>query len=208
MADILYKAAVEYEKLLDKGYNIVLGRKCKTFQIQLRFSRDSFFHLIGLQHLRDITFPSKNKERIYKNILDKKITNEMLQKSIFYDSYFIEERILYLEKLEEMLDSSKVLFQINHMEYIQYTTIRANYLCEYQLTENEIGILYFFIVKESHGKVKNEYRGCSFFKKHETDYKRGTSETKLLLNIKLLDIGKESKTEMELYRHPHYMESS
>ena len=164
MADILYEAAVKYQCLLKKGYNIVLGRRGKTFYIQLRFSMDSFFHFIGLQHLKDITFPSKNKERIYKDILDKKVTYEMIKKSVFYDEYFVEERIIYMDRLEEMLDSSKLLFQINHTEYIKYTTIRADFLCEYKLPENAESSLYFFITRESKSKFENEYKGCSFLK--------------------------------------------
>ncbi|MCM1057128.1 MAG: PBECR4 domain-containing protein [Firmicutes bacterium] len=67
--NMLYDAAVKYGKLLTKGYHIILGRKGKEYHIQLRFPYDSFFHLVGLQHLTDLTYPSKNKERIYKEII-------------------------------------------------------------------------------------------------------------------------------------------
>lgn len=56
----LYVAAIEYGKLLTVGYHIVLGRKGKEYHVQLRFPHDSFFHLIGLQHLTDLTYPSTN----------------------------------------------------------------------------------------------------------------------------------------------------
>lgn len=52
--------------LLLSGEN---GRKGKSYEIMLHFPPECFFHLSGLQHLTDITFPSKNKERIYKEIL-------------------------------------------------------------------------------------------------------------------------------------------
>lgn len=90
MADILYNAAVKYQDLLNKEYDIVLGRKQKLYKIQLRFTMDSFFHLTGLHHLTDITYSSTNKERIYKDILSGKLTNDTIRKSVFYNKYFLE----------------------------------------------------------------------------------------------------------------------
>ena len=49
MSDILYDAAFKYETMIGKGYHIVVGRKCKEYPIQLRFTQDAFFHLVGLQ---------------------------------------------------------------------------------------------------------------------------------------------------------------
>ena len=184
MEDILYSAAIEYEKLLDKGYYILLGRKNKKYILNLRFKRADFFHLAGLQHLTDITFSTKNKERIFKEILSKRISNEVLKKSVFYEKFCIEERIVNLKRLEEMLDSSQFLFLINHKEYLKYTKIYADYLCEYFLPENQNECLYFFTVKVLSTTVLNEVAGCSFFKKHDVDYTKGAAETKLLLNQK------------------------
>ena len=206
MEDILYTAALEYEKLLAKGYHILLGRKCKIYILNLRFKKADFFHLAGLQHLTDITFSSKNKERIFKNILSRKISNEMLKKSVFYEKFCIEERIANLKRLEEMLDSNQFMFLINHKEYLKYTKIYADYLCEYFLPENQKECLYFFTVKVLNPVILNEVAGCSFFKKHEIDYTKGTSETKLLLNQKLLNYGTSQEKCIELYRHPKYKE--
>ena len=202
--DILYNSAIKYKNMLNKEYNIVVGRKCKEYKIYLRFTKDTYFHLAGLQHLTDLTFPSKNKERIYKEILQKNITIETLKKSVFYDEYYIEERITNLEKLEEMLDSCQFVFLINHNEYIKYTRIYADYLCEHILSENEKGKLYFFVVKMRNPSIEDECRGCSFFKKHEKDYRKGTSGTKLLLNQKYIDRDKETEQKIELFRHPNY----
>ena len=90
MEDILKKAAINYGEMLNKEYHIVLGRKCKTYKLNIKFTKDSFFHLIGLQHLTDITFTSHNKERIYKDILAGRINNSLIEKSIFYERYFIK----------------------------------------------------------------------------------------------------------------------
>lgn len=204
MNDILYDSAIKYKNMLNKEYIIVLGRKCKEYILHLRFTMDTYFHLAGLQHLTDITFPSKNKERIYKEILSGNINIETLKKSIFYGEYYIEERITNLEKIEEMLDDCQFVFLINHNEYIKYTRIYADYLCEHILTEGEKGILYFFVVKMRNSLLENECRGCSFFKKHEKDYRKGTSGTKLLLNQKYIDRGKGTEQKIELFRHPKY----
>lgn len=207
MGDLLYDAAIQYKSLLNKGYDIVLGRKSKTYLVKIRFSQDSFYHLAGLQHLTDITYTSKNKERIYKDILARKITYETISKSVFYEEYFVEERITYLKRLEEMLDSCQFMFLINHKEYIKFTRIYADYLCKYVLPEDKQVILYFFTVKVKSSRIKNEFKGCSFFKKHDIDYTRGASETKLLLNKKLFDIRSDSALGIELFRHPKYVET-
>lgn len=206
MEDILYSAALEFEKLLNKGYHILLGRKCKIYILNLRFKRADFFHLAGLQHLTDITFSTTNKERIYKEILKRKISNEMLKKSVFYGKLCIEERIVNLKRLEEMLDGNQFMFLINHKEYLKYTKIYADYLCEYFLPENQKECIYFFMVKVLKPVILNEVAGCSFFKKHSIDYTIGASETKLLLNQKILNCGTSQETYIELYKHPNYKE--
>ena len=43
MSDILYDAAKNYSSLLDKGYHIVLGRKGRIYEINLRFDMEDFF---------------------------------------------------------------------------------------------------------------------------------------------------------------------
>lgn len=205
MQDILYEAALKYEGMLNKGYSITLGRKGKTYNIELRFNKSDFFHLVGLQHLTDITFSSKNKERVYKDILKGKVTENQIKKSIFYEKYYIFERIIYLKRLEEMLDSNKCVFLINQKEYIKYTKIIANYLCEYHLPETQNESLYLFSIKSNNPKLKNECLGCSFFKKHSIDYTKGTSETKLLLNTKITNIGNVNEKRVELFRRPNYV---
>ena len=71
MSDILYDAAMEYKKLERTVYRIIVGRKGYSYPIMLHFPPESFFHLAGLQHLTDLTYPSTNKERIYKEISKK-----------------------------------------------------------------------------------------------------------------------------------------
>jgi hypothetical protein len=100
-----------------------------------------------------------------------------------------------------MLDSSRMLFYINNKEYMKYTRIVADYLCEYA---DETGTFYFFMIKTKYPKVDLEYGGCSFFKKDNTDFRIGTAETKILLNEKISKIGTDNEIITELYKNPNY----
>lgn len=201
MADILYDAAIRYKQLENTIYKIVVGRKGKAYTIQLHFPPESFFHLAGLQHLTDITFPSKNKERIYKEILKHNLTLQDIQKSIFFDDYYIEERLNDFMFLEQLLDSNSVTYLINNKRYIQYTKIKSDYLCERNINSD---IIYLFIVQErKNPKFENECKGCSLFTKHDINYTYGTSKTTTLL------IEKEvQNVTYQIFKNPVYKESA
>lgn len=203
MEDILYDAAFEYNKLKDTAYEIILGRKNVSYRLLLCFPPEAFYHLAGLQHLKDITFPSTNKERIFKEILKKKITYKTIQKSIFLDEYYIQERVANLPLLEKILDSNSVTYLINKKEYMKYTTIKADYLFEYKDSDVDIFYLFSVLVRNS-SHFKDECKGCSFFKKHETDYTRGTSKTVILMINKILNYKKENETIEIRYENPAY----
>lgn len=113
----------------------------------------------------------------------------------------METRFTNLYRLETMLDSSRVLFYINHNAYKKYTRIVADYLCRFIDLADEY---YFFMIESKYPKIENEYGGCSFFKKDKTDYCVGTAETKILLNEKITCIGTENEVITELYRNPNY----
>ena len=204
--DLLYCAAVKYGKLLTIGYHIILGRKGKEYRIQLRFPYDSFFHLIGLQHLTDLTYPSKNKERIYKEIVDGKLTYETISKSQYFEGFYIKERIEYLDYLENMLDSCELTFLVNPKEYAKYTKIKADFLFEHAVMLEGPMSLYLFLVKESSPQIHNECKGCSFFKKHEIDFRRGASKTTVLLVEKYKNVDTVDQEGKVLFRNPSYRE--
>ena len=167
MYDILYDAALEYNKLLNIRYKILLGRKNHLYILMVHFPKESFFHLAGLQHLKDITFPSTNKERIYKEILNKKITIKDIQKSVFYNTAFIEDRLLIFQYLQGMFNSNTSTYLINTNQYVRYTTIKADYLCEQKISSS---ILYLFLILETkHPQFENECKACSFFIKRKLD---------------------------------------
>lgn len=204
MEDLLYEAAIEYQKLRDVTYDIKIGRKGKAYDILLRFPYESFFHLAGLQHLDDLTFPSTNKERIYKMILEQKITIDFLKKSPNYEKYYIEERLGNLYLIESILENNQITYLINPKEYAKYTSIRAHYLIEHK--ELVPDIFYLFIKKVLDSEIQNDHRGCSFFKKHDTDFTKGTAKAVLLLMNKIIRVSKEETVVEEIYRNPSYKE--
>lgn len=201
MQDILYNAAAEFYKLKDVKYRVKLGRKRNTYDFILHFPPESFFHLAGLQHLTDIVFPSTNKERIFKEILEHNITIEYLKKSIYYESEKVEERITNLYLLEKILEDNKVAYKINPKELVKYSSIVADYLMEYKDSDT----YYLFIVKERYNpQFDGEHKGRSFFKKDRVDYTTGTSKCTLLLMHKIYNFGTEQQNEIEIFRNPSY----
>lgn len=200
--DILYKSAEEYAKLKNIAYEIKLGRKGKEYNLLLHFPYDSFFHLIGLQHLDDLTFPSQNTERIFKEILNGNITLDFLKKSPHYEPFKIEERMTNLYLIENIIESNKVAYKINPKEYIKFTSIKADYLLEYKDLTN---VFYLFLVKEKlNPRFEKEHKCCSFFKKDKTDYTVSTAKTTLLLLSKIEDFCTTSERKIEIYRNPSY----
>lgn len=159
---------------------------------------ESFFHLAGLQHLTDLTFPSANKERIYKEILEKNLTVNDIKKSVFYNKWFIEERLNSFYHLRNMIEGDTITYLINTKRYIKYTSIKADYLCEHKVN---LDILYLFLVMEKYHPIfKNECKGCSFFRKHDYDYTVGTSKTTTLL----IEKEEKGKNKVIIFKNPVY----
>lgn len=203
MSDLLYDAAVRYKQLENDTYEILLGRKGKLYTLMLHFPAESFYHLVGLQHLTDITFPSQNRERIFKEILQRNITMETLKKSVFFEENFISERIENLYLIENIISTNDgISYRINPKDYIKYTTIQADYLFEYKKVIPQI--FYFFsVIEKSNPRFTNECKGCSFFCKHKIDYTKGTSKTTILMITK---ITKDDETRELKYKSASYKE--
>lgn len=203
---LLYRAAVEFGKLANIGYRIVLGRKKQSYILDIRFPAESFFHLIGLQHLEDLIFPSQNKERIYKEILEGNVTQEFIEKSQYYEKWDIEDRIKLSMHLEEMLDNLPEYFRINMKIYKTYTSINADFLALLHDPLNTLSQIYYFLIHSYTVELPLRFTSCSLFRKRERDYTYGTSKTTLLLVEKVEDV--ENNTVVELFRNPNYKEES
>lgn len=183
---------------MDIEYYIIIAKNRKQHHIKISFTDDGFYHLIGLQHLKDISFGTKNKSRIFKNVINKKICLNHIQKSKYFSKSFISERISLIHRIEYLLDNSQIFFKIIKSEYMKYTNIKADYLCSFVMDKNEDKRMYLFLKRIDEATI--EYRCCSLFKEHNIDYQRGTTKTTVLLVEKQWKSGDSNC----MYKHPRF----
>lgn len=79
--DKLQQRAIAFKQLINYQYKIKLGRKGQIHNIVIDFQKQDFFHLIGLQKLKDIRFLKHSSEVIFNNCLKGNLTYEMLKKA-------------------------------------------------------------------------------------------------------------------------------
>lgn len=178
MGDV-YSAAKGYERLLNKEYYFILGKNRKQVEIRLLFSKNEFYHLSGLHKLIDVeALNSQNSKKVFDSILDRTITNELCQHSINYDQ--IDERLLLIEKLEEVLDSNKTVFKFNNHAN-KFSVIEADYILK---NSNETNNIYIYISKEK--KSSDIYFCRSAFPRDRalSDYTQGHTSYTLLYKEK------------------------
>ncbi len=73
LSDILI-AQNAFSKLLDLEYEFILGRKNKIISLVVEFQKFHFFHIAGLQHLRDLPRLSISAEEVYNQLESGKIS--------------------------------------------------------------------------------------------------------------------------------------
>lgn len=120
MSDLLLEAAKEYKELMNYEYVISGGTgKRKLILSILSSEANTFTHVSGLDHLKDIPAVTstklREKEKIFKNILKGKITYETISKSKYFENSFsdttnetvfnIKTRIEYITKIKYFFDN-------------------------------------------------------------------------------------------------------
>nr|WP_302134970.1 PBECR4 domain-containing protein [uncultured Schaedlerella sp.] len=80
----VYDCVVAFEKLLNKEYHLILGRKGIAVSLQINFDKKECFHLMGLQYLTDRPELFRDREKIFDSIRSRRITAEQLQSSDLY----------------------------------------------------------------------------------------------------------------------------
>ena len=181
---ILKERAEAFKKLFDIQYKIILGRKGKTVEFIVSFEKEHFFHLIGLHKLKDISYPTKNKGKLFDIILNEDITYEMVKKSDYFSSNKkdkypgIEDRINSLIKLEEILDSNYLTFKYNK-HHMRWSDIKFKYV--FESVGYEIPIYIFIDEISSEGNM-----GCvSMFPKFINNYTNRQTNMTLLYKEKI-----------------------
>lgn len=124
--------------MIDICYEFHVSEKRKIKRFILNFSPKDFFHLVGFQHLKDISLP-RNRAKTLEYILKRQITDETLSKSKYYnpsvkDEKNIRSRIDELQYLEEYLDTDNIIkiFSIKDVPDL-HSSIDAEYIIESSL---------------------------------------------------------------------------
>lgn len=199
--DIIYECAARFVILKDYEYIFTLAKNRKITKLKLNFTPQDFFHIAGLQHLKDIAIP-KNKPDILKNIIEKrKITDSLIQKSRFYNhpksDLDINSRIHELLFLEEYLDTNNFIRIYNTRGISNpHSLIRADYIIESKFKVNS-DIVYIFLRQREENP--EYYCIVSFFKKGNITYGGD-----ILYWMKKEKISHSSQ--VILYQHPDYKE--
>lgn len=166
--DEIFLSAKAFEKLLGIVYDIKISlgkRKLQSFILDFR--KKDFYHLVGLQYLKDLDL-GKSPSIILDNILSGRINDSLLSKSSNYlvvdENYVVvKERIAAFQYIEECLDSKSIIFK-----YVRnknpYSKIDADFLLEVSLNSS----IYYIFLKQR--KKEETYRLCSFFEKRSDYY--------------------------------------
>lgn len=175
--DKLRERAAAFRRLMDYEYKIKLGRKGKLTEIILNFEPSDFFHLIGLHKLTDIINGRLPTEKIFYDCLRGNITYKQIAQSIFFDE--LGNRFEYFHKLEEMLDSNKIIFKCNTSVLKNFSRITADFELK-----NIYEALTFYLFIEKRSYSQRQY--CkSFIQNGDVNYTYGQTKMTLLYKEKI-----------------------
>ena len=126
--DLLYDAAVAWNRLLQDRYEITYGKNKKLHTIVLEFQPSEFYHLAGFPHAKDVALPLRGSQsKMLSNVLTGKITGAMLEKSGNYET-IIKRKLEAIIRLEQLLRSPCQVYLYNPRKLPFYTDIKAKYL--------------------------------------------------------------------------------
>jgi len=190
MANIL-DAQKAFSKLLDIEYQFVLGRKDKTVSLTIEFQKYHFFHLAGLQYLKDLSRLFIPAEEVYNQIESGQLPVSYIESSNNYD--YIEGRVEYLPTLEYIFDSNDTIFKYNP-ELQAFSVIEADFLLRNEI--NKVPIFVFL------SKDKNKKYFCkTFFPQGKKDYTERQTKWTVLFKKKIV---KSTNTETVLYKNKNF----
>ena len=178
--DLLYDAAVAWNRLLQDRYEITYGKNKKLHTIVLEFQTGEFYHLAGFPHARDIQLPRFNQSKVLKKILEGKITEKMLAKSRNY-SAMILPRLQAIIHMENSLDHDFFLYSYRRDLYPFYTSIKADFLLSYHSDE----IYFMFIIKNGSISVQSfDFTFVSAFSADSRNYEMNQRRRTILKKTK------------------------
>ena len=180
-----------FSKLLDIEYQFVLGRKDKTVSLTIEFQNYHFFHLAGLQYLKDLPRLFIPAEEVYNQIESGQLPVSYIESSNNYN--YIKGRVEYLPSLEYIFDSNDTIFKYNP-ELQAFSVIEADFLLRNEI--NKVPIFVFL------AKGKNEKYFCkTFFPQGKKDYTERQTKWTVLFKKKIV---KSTNTETVLYKNKNF----
>ena len=190
MANIL-DAQKAFSKLLDIEYQFVLGRKDKTVSLTIEFQKYHFFHLAGLQYLKDLSRLFIPAEGVYNQIESGQLPVSYIESSNNYN--YIKGRVEYLPTLEYIFDSNDTIFKYNP-ELQAFSVIEADFLLRNEI--NKVPIFVFL------SKDKNKKYFCkTFFPQGKKNYTERQTKWTVLFKKKIV---KSTNTETVLYMNKNF----
>ena len=154
--DLLYQAVKFYDdNLAGKRFEIVAGKNNAQNTQIISFEIERFYHLLGLQKLKDVPLLKRSARKVYYEILQGKITYN----DISYSEYLVEmeDRLIYHRELLNILDIKSIYYKSLHGEF---KTIEADYfLCNEIIPKSLYGFLF----------SKSNSVPVTFFTRYERD---------------------------------------
>ena len=125
MSEYLLGAAKAFKKLLAVEYDIVVAHKGMARYIRLKFMKEHFYHLCGLQYAYGSTHVrTLRKEEAFDLVMTEKLTDN----DIFgNNSQVSRDRILCVKELERILDGDDLYFLWDYRRKT-ISKIKAEYL--------------------------------------------------------------------------------
>lgn len=172
--DLLYASAYTFHALMENVYTFILGRKGHLKEVILGFSEEDFHHLVGLHKLKDLDIARANRQKVFRDILAKRITCNDLKKSSHFQN--ISNRLETFPRLETLLDTSQLVFRYNSKLY-PYSAIKSELLIK---MGDGIILEIAFLFLDKKDKEKSIYFCRSFFPLEKKDYTEGQMKYTLL----------------------------
>ena len=184
-----------FKNLFDIEYEFVLGRKGKNITLTVNFQKRHFFHIAGLQHLKDLPRIAISAEKVFDKIESGKISAEYIESSQNYE--FIRARIDFIPRLQEIFDSNDTIFKYNPALQA-FSVIEADFLMKNEMVGTR---LFTFLSKSPDGS----YFCRSFFPDNKKDYAERQTNWTVLFKKKRC---KSSGAEEVLFRYKQYNASA
>ncbi len=175
--DELQSKAVAFSKLLNIQYRIILGRKCKAYEMTINFEPFDFPHLIGLHKLTDIINGHISNDAMFDSCINGKLTYDRISSSVNFDK--LGNRFEYFDRIEEMLDRNDTVYKCNARTLSCFSKIKADYQMK-----NQCDGLDFYLFLQHRG-TSDTYYCKSFFNDNAIDYTYGQTKMTLLYKEKI-----------------------